>query len=55
MMPACERPYIPHCTSQKTLPFASTLSQSPYSSMISGRNNSNFIRKYSYRSIGVMR
>ncbi len=26
MMPACGRPYIPHCTLQKTLPSASTLS-----------------------------
>ncbi len=54
MIPAWGRPYMPHCTSQKTLPSVSTLSRSPYSSMMSGGNNSNFIQKYSKLSICVI-
>jgi hypothetical protein len=40
---------------QKTLPSESALSRSPYSLMKSWVNNSNFILKYSYWSMGVMR
>ncbi len=49
------RPYILRCTLQKTLPSASALSRSLYSLMMSSGNNSNFILKYSYWSMGVMR
>jgi hypothetical protein len=45
----------PHHTLQKMLPSASTLSRSPYSLMISWGNNYNFIVKYLYWSMGVMR
>ena len=53
--PAWGRPYIPCCTSQKILPFASTISCSLNLSIMSWGKRLIFMRKYSYLDMGVLR